>query len=138
MTSLGTLGGRNSEGWDINDAGQIVGSAETTLVPEGESSPQHAFLYEGGVMKDLGNLTSEYTTAYAINQDGVVVGQSGTAFIYLRGEMIDLNTLVRLPAGYSLIAAFDINDAGQILARAALGDDWEHWVRLTPVAPLGR
>ena len=129
---LGTLGGRNSEGWDINDVGQIVGAAETEIVPEGEYSPVHLFVYEGGSMRDLGRLAGDYTIALAINNAGVVVGHSGAAFIYLDGAMVDLNTLVSLPEGFSLSAAIDINDAGQILARTTHTDGGERWVRLSP------
>jgi hypothetical protein len=46
--------------------------------------------------------------------------------------MTDLNTQVRLPEGWTLVAARDVNDQGQILARACNLDDCSYWVRLTP------
>ncbi len=70
MTDLGALGGNKSYAYDINDSGQVVGTAFT-------ESAKHAFLYDGGAMTDLGTLgVSSY--ANAINDSGQVVGPSYT------------------------------------------------------------
>ncbi len=132
LKDIGTLGGRNSSARDINDSGQIVGESETTLVPDGETSARRAFLYERGKMRDLGSLGGLDASAWAINNAGVIVGEAGTAFVYANGRMTDLNTRVRLPAGFTLSVAYDINDGGQILARACRLDDCNYWARLTP------
>ena len=50
MQDLGTLGGTLSEGLAINDSGQVTGSASTA---DGED---HAFLWDGTRMVDLGTL----------------------------------------------------------------------------------
>jgi probable HAF family extracellular repeat protein len=47
VTELGTIGGTNSEGYGINDSGQVAGSGGT---PGGTA--YHAFLYSSGVMND--------------------------------------------------------------------------------------
>lgn len=140
LRDIGTLGGRNSSAYDINSAGQIVGAADTVLVAdETESSPSHAFLYYRGTMRDLGTLGGRYSTAYAINTGGIVVGATNlaedattVAFMYARGRMTDLNSQVRLPTGWTLVGAHDINDSGQILARACKLNDCSYWARLTP------
>ena len=76
IQGLGTLGGDASTAWDINDAGQVVGWAENDdYVP-------HAFIYQDGVLEDLNDLVdptdmagwSYLNTAYAINNDGWIVG----------------------------------------------------------------
>jgi probable HAF family extracellular repeat protein len=142
VTDLGTLGGFSSQANDINDAGQIVGNSETVPPPgadEFHAGPTRAFLYERGTMKDLGTLGGMVSRGLAINNGGIVVGDSylpgnmvQVAFVYARGQMTDLNMQARLPQGWTLVAARDVNDRGQILARACNLDDCNHWARLTP------
>src|SRR5262245_21092254 len=48
---LGTLGGRASAAVDLNAAGQVIGDSN----PPG-SEELHAFLWEHGIMTDLGTL----------------------------------------------------------------------------------
>ena len=50
MTDLGTLGGLRSAAYAINDAGQVVGHANTA------DGADHAFLWQDGRMTDLGTL----------------------------------------------------------------------------------
>jgi probable HAF family extracellular repeat protein len=142
VTDLGTLGGFSSQANDINDAGQIAGNSETATPPGTDAfhtGPTHAFLYQRGTMKDLGTLGGTVSRGLAINNGGIVVGESylpgnvaQVAFVYAHGKMTDLNTQVRLPEGWTLVAARDVNDQGQILARACNLDDCSYWVRLTP------
>ena len=144
MRRLGTLGGKNSEAFDINDAGQVVGSASTSEVDDLDNQHVRAYLYAGGRMRDLGTLGGVYSSAHGINNAGLVVGESTTAspdafdlraFIWAGGSMTDLNTRTAMPAGWLLVSARDINDAGQILARACRFEDCLH-LRLDPV-PAG-
>jgi probable HAF family extracellular repeat protein len=125
MTRLGTLPGDDrSVGQDVNDRGEVVGISSTTDGPG-----QHGFLYAHGKMVDLGSLGGAYTQARGINNVGVVVGLShevvggfDRAMIYAFGKMLNLNTLVIPQPNWVLIAAFDINDAFQILAIACPAD----------------
>ena len=61
MLDLGTLGGTDSEAYDINDPEHIVGWAHT---PGGK---EHAFLLKDGVMIDLDQFDTFKSAANAIN-----------------------------------------------------------------------
>ena len=56
----------------INKAGQVVGASFTT------SGHIHAFVWQKGVMSDLGALNGEYSVADDITDSGVVIGRSQT------------------------------------------------------------
>lgn len=138
LRSLGTLGGKNSRAYDINDAGWVVGNALMAELDEDGNEIEAPFLYSGGVMRNLGSLGGGFGTAYGINNAGSVVGESlnadGSAFLpflYEGGTMRDLNELTDLPAGWQLASARDINDVRQILALACNLEDCL-FVRLDP------
>jgi probable HAF family extracellular repeat protein len=118
LTDLGTLGGGNSAGLAINNAGQVTGNAYTS------AGVYHAFLYSNGQMTDLGTLGS-YSEGEDINNTGQVVGLFFTtpagiprAFLYSNGQMTDLNDLIDPALHVTLSDAFGINDQGQIIARS--------------------
>lgn len=124
---LGTLGGTNSDAYDVNDGGVIVGQAQTA----GDAA-RHAVRWDGynATAIDLGTLGGQNSMARAINKSGVVVGSAQDAAgvqratMWADGKVIDLNTLLlpgSLPAGTVLDAAYDINDAGQILVKIPSG-----------------
>jgi len=107
--NLGTLpGGRVSFAIAINDAGQVVGTSE------GGSG---AFLWQNGIMTDLGTLGGASASASGINEAGQIVGISNNAsgeshaFVWDNGTMTDLGTL---PGDY-YSEAYGINDAGQVV-----------------------
>jgi probable HAF family extracellular repeat protein len=127
----------------INSSRQIVGYAWRN-----GNSEERAFLYENGVMKDLGTLSdpayygTHWSAASAINSFGHVVGVSdASVFLYRDGAMIDLNHAIdKDPGGlWPLIsAASGINDAGQIAGTCYLDGAGGVTIRaclLTPVAP---
>jgi len=123
MRDLGTLGGAQSEGRAINDAGQVTGWAWTA--DDGE----HAFLYHDGQMQDLATFPNGPSNGLGINNEGQVVGMlAAHAFLYTDGQMLDLNTLISLNRGMTLTAATAINDRGQIVVT-----DGNHAYLLTPV-----
>jgi probable HAF family extracellular repeat protein len=150
MTSLGTLPstdgqtfGHNSWARGINNAGIVVGEADTG------DFQTHAFVWHAGTLIDLGSLGGASSSAAAINDDGVIVGWSLNAAGYKRafiltpqdtdedGEpdlwyidededgvndlMLDLNTL--LPSGFALLLTEgrDINRHGAIVGWGTAG-----------------
>jgi probable HAF family extracellular repeat protein len=81
VVDLGTLTSfGSSEGYGVNDRGDVVGRAEPV---EGNPGPTHAFLYRDGMMQDLNDLVEPGTgwvlaEARAINSAGAIAG-FGTA-----------------------------------------------------------
>lgn len=128
VRDLGTLGGRSaagsrydteSEAHAVNDVGQVVGAA---LPASGH--PLRGFLWEKGVMRDLGTLggRGEATVATGINENGDVVGFSQSvsgethAFLWREGRMRDLGVLgPDFP--YRSSSATDVNDAGVVVGQ---------------------
>ena len=75
MADLGTLGGTDSRGYGINDAGQVAGESNP---PTGDEAV-HAFRYtgtpgSGGAMADLGTLGGTNSDGLGINDAGQVAG----------------------------------------------------------------
>jgi probable HAF family extracellular repeat protein len=120
---LGTLGGQSSYAADINEDGWVVGRAGTS---DGGS---HAFLYQAGVMRDLGTPPGAVSSdALGINNLGQIVGTAimdptnGTshAFLWEEGVMYDLNTRIPPNSGWKLEMACAINDRGLIVGSGRL------------------
>lgn len=124
---LGTLGGTANPdlligniAFAINNRGQVVGAS---ALPGNQVL--HAFLWsaENGI-QDLGTLPGDDNSAgLDINNRGDVVGGSihGTvasgsprAFLWHKGKIHDLNTLIPKDSPLYLLTAFGINDDGEI------------------------
>lgn len=122
MQDLGTLGGPLSEAFWINDAGDIAGSADLPT-----PGLHDAVIWKHGRIHDLGTVPGDpCSRAYGINSRGQVVGGSSSCHAFLHafvwqegGPMMDLNALIQSGTGYQLTNAIDINDRGEILAKAA-------------------
>lgn len=95
-------------------------------------------------MIDLGSMGRPFSSAAAINDYGWVVGNAGNspsdaylpAFVYNGTAMFDLNNLLDASgAGWTVLNATDINDAGWIAATARLNGSLGgiSYVLLTPV-----
>ena len=94
MQNLGTLGGFESQGWDVNDSGQVTGTSWIT-----GNAEKHAFIYSNGTMQSLGTFGGNQSIGFGINNSGQVVGwahnESGfqRAFLYSNGVMQNIGTL---------------------------------------------
>jgi probable HAF family extracellular repeat protein len=125
MADLGTLsGGLFSQGFGINNAGQVVGESD-----------YHVFLYSNGHMTDLNSLVEPGpgTTLYdgrGINDAGQVTGTARTvaptgsfqdhAFIYSNGHITYLGALNGVVVSNGPVSlGLAINDAGQVTGNAA-------------------
>ncbi|MGZ0019720.1 PEP-CTERM sorting domain-containing protein [Nitrosomonas sp. wSCUT-2] len=114
LRSIGTLGGKDSFAYDINNSGQVIGTSSTL------GGDSHAFMTgpNGVGMIDLGTLGGKNSYARAINESGQVVGWSETAdgsvHAFMTGPngigMRDLGTL-----GARNSYASSINDHGQVV-----------------------
>ena len=119
-------------GWlarDISDTGVIVG--EQPMTPSGAYT--HAVKWSSGVLTDLGTLGGQHSAAYAIANDGRVVGMSflsdnttRRAFLYHNGVMLNLGTL-----GGANSHAYDISDTGYVVGVADRADGKQHAFRYT-------
>ena len=146
IVNLGTLGGYESLAAAINNRGQIVGGAANSVPdlfpgPLGFLGTQtRAFLWEQGVMRDIGTLGGPDAFAEFVNQFGQVAGMSYTSFnpnpvlnfcgqwsvqvptmdpfLWTNGRMIDLGTL-----GGTCGVADALNNHGQVVGFSDLKDD---------------
>ena len=122
MSDLGTLGGDISEAIWFNDAADVVGSAD---LPGGLT--HDAVLWRHGKIHDLGIVPGDSCSrGRGLNARGQAVGGSSDCHNFLHaflwengGPMVDLNTVIQPGTGYQLTNAFNINDRGEILAKAA-------------------
>lgn len=123
IQDLGTLGGISGCGFAVNDRGQVTGG-------DGLGLTRRAFIFSGGVMKDLG-IQNEISAGLSINAFGRVAGLAGTvddtgphirAVIFGGGAIQDLGTL---GGGESagVNEARGINDRGQVTGFAVTGGD---------------
>jgi probable HAF family extracellular repeat protein len=114
ITVLGSLGGMTDDGFSgvaiaINRLGQAVGYSYV------DSLWAHGFLYDNGVMHDMGcspdQTGSCFSYAFDINEVGEIVGGgSGGAFLYSNHVMTNIT-----PFGSSQSYAYAINNQSQVV-----------------------
>lgn len=103
MVDVGTFGGDFSEAKDVNNLGQVVGSARYADNTSG------AFIYENGTLFDLNALVEagtgwQLTDATGINDRGQIVGTGITADGYEHAFLLTPNT-VPVPAAVWLFTS---------------------------------
>ena len=119
LHDLGSLDGGESYPRAINDSGQVIGTSsfpsKRTCSPRtgcSTVSRSRAFLWQDGVMRNLGTL-GNYSVPAAFNDLGHVVGSSDNhAFVWKDGHMSALPTVAE--CNYSTHAV-DINNHDQIV-----------------------
>lgn len=115
VTDIGSLGGRDAEALNCNDAGAIVGWSKLP----GFVSYEHAFSYVNGVMTDLGTFGQDRSLALDVNNVGDVVGfsevvnQESTALVWRGGIASEVGSF-----GLGDSRAMSINDERSIAGYA--------------------
>ena len=142
IANLGTLGGDDSVALSINNRGQVVGFA-TNAIPDPYSTfyllsgnsngtQTRGYLWQDGVMQDLGTLGGPDAQAGFVNQRGQVAGISYTnstpnpttgiptldPFLWQDGTMLDLGTL-----GGTNGFPNGMNNRGQVVGASNLAGD---------------
>jgi probable HAF family extracellular repeat protein len=123
LIDLGTLGGWESQAHGINNRGQVVGEAGAL------DGTRHAFLWEGGVMTDIGGALPPWNGAYAVNNHTQVIVNWGSGY---SSGLWD-NGVVTALGG---VTAYAINDAGQIVGYPP-SFLWQNGVMTYPTLGLG-
>lgn len=116
----GDFGGyfSDAQAYGLSDSGHVVGQAVGDL-----DDRRRAYLWQGGTMQEIGTFGGATSTAVAVSNQGIAVGQADRpdgsvhAFAFRAGVLHDLGTL----GGPSSRAA-DINDRGQIAGTAQQAD----------------
>lgn len=119
VVDLGSLGGGVTIPTALSENGIVVGSSSDAAFMT------HAFLWEHGVMVDLGTLKgAAWSGASAVNKHGEVVGwykeflphggEHNDALYWNQGSMQTVDSLVA-GSGWNVIEVWDINDSGQLV-----------------------
>jgi probable HAF family extracellular repeat protein len=156
IKDLGTLGGNESYALSLNSLGQVTGIAANAIADpfslSGLGTQTRAFLWQDGVMLDLGTLGGPDAVAQIINERGQVTGYAYTnstpnsttgiptvdPFLWENRTMVDVGTLGGV-YGFSN----DVNERGQVVGQSDLAGDlvnhpffWDHGV-LRDLGTLG-
>ena len=138
IINLGTLGGNESFPISVNDRGQVVGAASNAVSDPLaldffplSGTQTRPFLWQAGVMQDLGTLGGPDAFAVTVNNRGQVLGLSLTSanslaqdgFLWQNGTMQDIPDAL----GGTVVNPFYLNNQGQAIGSATLpGDQTQH------------
>lgn len=120
---------------DINRSNEVVGTKNADVTENGKiinAGQKQAYVYKNGEVIELGYVgVGSSSEAYAINEDGIVVGTSnGNAFVWSADYgMLNLNDLLADGSEWSnLSVASDINDLGQIVGWGTINGETHSFV----------
>jgi probable HAF family extracellular repeat protein len=161
VINMGTFGGTNSLANGINNRGQANGGAENTdpdpwnfggLLGLPSPTAWHGFVWQNGVLQDLGTLGGPDSFGLIINEPGQIAGFSFTndtpnattgiptvdPFLWRDGRMTDIGTL-----GGTFGFGNAVNNGGQVVGFSDVAGDltnhaffWDSGV-LTDIGTLG-
>ncbi len=137
---LGSIGGgvrSNTEAFGVNGFRQVTGYSTTA------TGAIHAFLYDSGVMTDLGTIPPYDTYGVSINDQGQVLGNIETyvggqvgVFLYSNGRLKNLSDLLGWAgSGWSQLTACQINNKGWIVGYGTIHGA-THGFLAKPVFPI--
>jgi probable HAF family extracellular repeat protein len=126
LTDLGSLGGGDTQAFDLNDSAQVVGYSRTS------SLQSRAFVWGGGQMVNLGVVNADdfQSAAVDLNALGHAVGTStlkngfARAALFRNGSAIGLTPELPPYEGDSFASA--INDDGHIVGAIDEQSIWVH------------
>jgi probable HAF family extracellular repeat protein len=158
---IGTFGGGEGLANEANDFGQVTGFAQNAIPDSfdyfGFGTQSHAFLWQFGVLKDLGTLGGTDSEGSFINDRGQITGFSFTSsravpnsgaycpplvppqhpFFWENGKMVDLGSL-----GGNCAATAGLNNSGEVIGNSDFADITVNphafvWTRETGMKDLG-
>jgi len=160
IADLGSLGGINTTAQWLTNAGHVSGKSDVTAIctacaPDNQKQLHHPFVWKDGVMTDLGLLYADTAgNADSVNAKDQAVGVTVPcakvnfddscegpvyhSFLWEKGSMVELQTLIVPGSGITLScahcgeAAYNINDRGEIAGQGVLSDGNSRAVLLIP------
>jgi probable HAF family extracellular repeat protein len=137
MSALPTLGGNNGSASDINNRGQIAGTAETADPDSTCKPPSHPakrslpVLWENGQVQALPTVGGDPDgLAFAINDKGQAVGFSGTCGVSIHAILWENGSAFTLHDIGGGASAQGINIHGQIVGIIGTPDGWPFFAAL--------
>lgn len=118
---LGTLGGLESFGRDLNNQGEVVGLSDTA------TARVHGFVHRNNAITDLGTLGGFYSEASGINDAGTIVGTAEDDQGFYRGVVImngQMASVGDLGGGYCRATA--INSKGEVAGMSTTLANFQH------------
>jgi hypothetical protein len=132
-TFVAGLGGGQTNGWSNAFIHNLQDGTDTIITPQGGESE-----FFPTAVNDAGIVAGNAWFHVMARNHTVKVRH---AAIYLNGQVYDLNSMITLPRGLSLMQVKGINASGQIVALSSAGNDYSgngHTIVLNPIGVTGK